>query len=123
MFSAGLFIKTHLVFLTDIFRRKTSPLIPADIESLKNGQSALNAALNTTYENILQLEQLEQMIFTKYPELINDKSFTKNLSTLKNRLNKNYNKLIKKQETIEKYIKKTNKHIKILKKEKKKDDK
>ena len=115
-FTIGLFVNNHFNFLNAIFKRKVVKYEPIDLTEIKNGYDALEQAIDKNYENIVYLDYLENEAITKYPNLQNDKEFTKIIEKLRNRLNKNYDKLLKKQKMINKYIKKVNKKNKVLKK-------
>ena len=118
-FTIGLFVNNHFNFLHHIFRRKTKHYTTIDLSALRNGQDALNNALNLTAENIMYLEYLEQETLQKYPDLALDDEYLKYINKLKNSLNKNYQKLQKKHTVLSKYYKKANKHIKVLKRDEK----
>lgn len=113
-FTAGLFIKTEFMFLTDIFNRQKSNYIPPDFSELYNGQDALNSAINITYENLVYLEYLKNRALNNHPELINDYEFITYITNLENSLNKRYEKLLRKNKVISKIIKKSNKQVKKL---------
>ena len=74
-FTIGLFVNNHFNFLHHIFRRKTKHYTTIDLSALRNGQDALNNALNLTAENIMYLEYLEQETLQKYPDLALDDEY------------------------------------------------
>ena len=113
-FTVGLIINNHFNFINAFFKRKINRYEPADLSQIKIGEDALNSALNTTYTNLVELEYIEQEAISKYPELQNDPNFINRINTLKSQLDKNYKKLMKKKETMEKYRKKTKSQIKVL---------
>lgn len=114
-FTAGLIVDNHFNFVNAFFNRKYSKYEPADLEQIKQGQDALNGALDVTYKNLVELEYLEQRALGRYPELSNDPRFINQVTRLKSNLNNKYNKLMKRNKVMEKYRMKTKKHIKILK--------
>lgn len=113
-FTVGLIINNHFNFINAFFKRKINRYEPADLSQIKIGEDALNSALNATYTNLVTLEYIEQEAIYKYPELQNDPRFINRINTLKSQLDKNYKKLMKKKETMEKYRKKTKSQIKVL---------
>ena len=120
-FTVGLVVDNHFNFINAFFNRKMNKYEPVDLSQIKKGQDALNGALDITYKNIVELEYLEQRAINKYPELIYDPRFISQVTKLKTQLNSKYNKLMKKNKTMEKYYGKTKKHIKILKPEQQKN--
>ena len=114
-FTAGLIVDNHFNFVNAFFNRKYSKYDPADLEQIKQGQDALNGALDVTYKNLVELEYLEQRALGRYPELATDPRFINQVTRLKSNLNNKYNKLMRKNKVMEKYRMKTKKHIKILK--------
>ena len=71
-FTVGLVIDNHFNFVNAFFNRKLNRYEPADLEQIKQGQDALNGALDITYKNLVELEYLEQRALAKYPELAYD---------------------------------------------------
>ena len=68
-------------------------------------------------EYSVKIEKLQYITYNalnKYPELAYDKKFIKYTTKLNNNLEKNYLKLTKKRNIINKYYSKTNKQIKKL---------
>ncbi len=115
-FTAGLIAKTEFMFLTDLFRRKTSEYEPIELTAIKNGKDALYGALNVTRENILYLESLEETALTKYPELSFDSEYLQYINSLKASLTRTQNKLSRKIDTLDKYIRKTTRKVRKLEK-------
>lgn len=116
-FTVGLVIDNHFNFVNAFFNRKFNRYEPADLSQIKQGQDALNGALDITYKNLVELEYLEQRALSRYPELSYDPRFINQVTRLRTNLNKKYNNLMNKNKTLEKYRLKTKKHKKILKKE------
>lgn len=113
-FTAGLIVDNHFNFINAFFRRKINKYEPADLEAIKKGQDALNGALDITYKNIIELDYLEQQALSRYPELAYDPRYVSQITSLRSNLTKKYNKLMKKNETMEKYRLKTQKQVKKL---------
>ncbi len=113
-FTAGLIARTELMFLGDLFKRKTSEYEPVELTALKNGRDALNGALDITRDNIIYLDSLEKTTLAKYPELSSDSEYIQYIISLRNTLAKNQNKLARKRDAIDKFISKTESKAKKL---------
>ena len=113
-FTVGMIVDNHFNFINAFFRRKINRYEPADLESIKKGQDALNSALDITFKNLAELDYLEQQALSRYPELAYDPRYVSQVTSLRTNLTKKYNKLMKKNQTMEKYKLKTQKHIKKL---------
>ena len=116
-FTVGLIIDNHFNFVNAFFNRKLNRYEPADLEQIRQGQDALNGALDITYKNLVELEYLEQRALTRYPELAYDPKFINETTRLRTNLNRRYNNLMRKNKVMEKYRMKSKKHRKILKPE------
>ena len=119
-FTVGLIVDNHFNFINNFFNRKIERYEPADLEAIKRGQDALNGALDQTYKNIVELDYLEQRALARYPELAYDPRYVSQVTSLRTNLTKKYNKLMKKNQTMEKLRLKTKKQTKILKQKKQK---
>ena len=113
-FTVGMIVDNHFNFINAFFRRRINSYQPADLESIKKGQDALNGALDVTYKNLVELDYLEQQALSRYPELAYDPRYVSQVTSLRSNLTKKYNKLMKKNETMEKYKLKTQKQVKKL---------
>lgn len=119
-FTVGLFVNRRLGFIGNIFRRHTPDYQEEELNNLVTGKDALNGALNTMRENIDYLNVLEEQAMQRYPELARDHEYLTYLNSLKHRLNANYNRLTRRQNTIDRLIYRTKKNIKVLKRKKNK---
>lgn len=119
-FTVGLFVNRRLGFIGNIFRRHTPDYQEEELNNLVSGKDALNGALNTMRENIDYLNVLEEQAMQRYPELARDHEYLAYLNSLKHRLNANYNRLTRRQNTIDRLIYRTKKNIKVLKRKKNK---
>lgn len=113
-FTIGLIIDNHFNFINAFFRRKMNRYEPADLEQIKQGEDALNSALNVTFQNQVQLEYIISEALAKYPELANDPRFTNKVTKLRFQLENSYNKMMGKKNIMEKYHRKTKSQIKVL---------
>lgn len=116
-FTLGLIVDNHFNFINAFWRRKMNKYEPADLSRIRQGQDALNGALDITFKNIIELDQLEQDAISRYPELANDPRFISQVTNLRIKLNNNYNKLMHKNKVMETYYNKTRRQAKILKKD------
>lgn len=117
-FTAGLIIDNHFNFINAFFKRKMNKFQPPNLSALRQGKDALDKAIDQTYDNIEKLQYITYDALNRYPELSYDKKFNKYVNKLNNNLQKNYEKLVKKREIIDKYYNKTNKQVKKLQKKK-----
>lgn len=122
-FTVGLIIDNHFNFVNAFFKRRINRYEPADLSQIKRGQDALNGALDITYKNLVELDYLEQQALDRYPELAYDPEFIKQVTRLRTNLNQKYNKLMKKNKTMEKYYMKSKYQAKVLKKDLKPEQK
>ena len=117
-FTTGLIIDNHFNFINAFFKRKMNKFQLPNLSALRQGKDALDKAIDQTYDNIEKLQYITYDALNRYPELSYDKKFNKYISKLNNNLQKNYEKLVKKREIIDKYYNKTNKQVKKLQKKK-----
>ena len=116
-FTVGLLIDNHFNFINSFFNRKLNKYEPADLNQIKKGQDALDGALDITYKNLIELDYLEEKALSRYPELAYDPEFINQITNLRSKLSHNYNKLMRKNKTMEKYYIRTKQQKKILKKD------
>lgn len=119
-FTVGLFVNRNLGFIGDVFRRHTREKQEEELNNLVTGKDALNGAINTMRENIDYLNVLEEQAMMRYPELIKDSEYLHYINSLKHKLNANYQRLTRRQNTIDKLIVRSKKNIKVLKRKKNK---
>ena len=119
-FTVGLFVNRNLGFIGDVFRRHTREKQEEELNNLITGKDALNGAINTMRENIDYLNVLEEQAMMRYPELIRDSEYLHYINSLKHKLNANYQRLTRRQNTIDKLIVRGKKNIKVLKRKKNK---
>lgn len=121
MFTAGILVNNHFNFLHGILRHRTANIEVPDLNGLMRGKDALENAINMTYENIEYLRFLEQEALNKYPDLMFDSQYMLYINCLKEKLMTNYQKLMQKQNHIDKHIYRTKFHLRRLKKTKQKE--
>ena len=119
-FTIGLFVNRNLGFIGNVFRRQNINSQEADLDNLVQGKDALNGALDMMRENLDYLDVLEQQALSRYPELAKDSEYLLYLRSLRHKLTANYNRLNRRQFTIDRLIYKTRKNVKVLKRKKKK---
>ena len=86
------------------------------MEKIKKGQDALDNALDLAYKDMIELDYIEEQALSRYPELKDDEAYQESISRIRNNLNKQYNKLMKKQTTMEKLMNKGKRQKKVLEK-------
>lgn len=120
MFTTGVFVKASLLGMHSTLAHKeiTSEV---DLNGIQKGRDALERSLDQLVDNINHLDYVAQRSLSKHPELAKDKEYMSHISTLRDRMTKNYDKLIRKQHTIDKHLYKTKKNVKVLKKDLEKD--
>ena len=121
--SGALLVNSNLRFIDGILRRQTAALEEPDLTNIVQGQDALNAAINQQYENIDYLNHLETAMLAKHPEMLQDQSVLQELNSIRTKLNKDYNKLNKRQETLTSILRRQRKNQKKLIWQRKKDNK
>ena len=99
-FTAGLFLHNHLSFLRNLMWRTPRNYDKIDLSSLHKGKDALKKSQNMIAQNIVLFSQIEQDIFSKYPELKEDEEFLSEIDTIKVKLYTDYYKLKRKEEKM-----------------------
>lgn len=102
-FTTGIFINKHFNLLNSILKHQTIEYQDPVLDHIKKGSDALDEALKLTTTNISYLNNLEQDILRKYPELSLDQEYLSYINNLKYSLMKNEEKMLKKKKMIEKY--------------------
>ncbi len=103
-FTMGLFISNHFSFVKRLLFHETKEYQEIDLSYLKQGSDALEHAILKNKQNVIALQQLEQDIYLKYPELKEDEEFLKYMEDLKIDLYLNEQKLRNKQKKTVKYL-------------------
>lgn len=99
-FGLGVIVSKHLDFIQTLLTHQPKEYQPMNLEEIKTGKEALEYAIFKTEENINQLFYLEQEMFQKCPELVEDEEFIKQINRLKLNLYKSEKKLRKKEEKL-----------------------
>lgn len=99
-FGLGVIVSKHLNFIQSLLSHQFKEYQPINLEEIKTGKEALEYAIFKNEENINQLLYLEQEILQKYPELVEDEEFIKQINRLKLNLYKKDKKLRKKEEKL-----------------------
>lgn len=115
-FTIGLIVDNHLGLTNAWLNRKAKRYQPFDADRVKKGQDALDNALDLAYKDLIELDYIEEQALSKYPELKDDPSYQASISRIRNNLNNQYNKLMKKQTTMEKLMSKGKRQKKVLEK-------
>lgn len=105
-FTAGLFLHNHLSFLRNLMWRTPRNYDKIDLSSLHKGKDALKKSQNMIAQNIVLFSQIEQDIFSKYPELKEDEEFLNEIDAIKVKLYTDYYKLKRKEEKMARNLEK-----------------
>lgn len=116
-FTVGSLVNYNLRLIDSLIHHKSINNEP-QLPELKKGKDALYEAINSTNENIIYLNNLEQEIIMMHPDLSEDNEYLLYIRSLKDRLNKTEEKLRIKQEVLDKYCHKNLRYKKILRKTK-----
>lgn len=116
-FTVGSLVNYNLRLIDSLIHHKSINKEP-QLPELKKGKDALYEAINSTNENIIYLNNLEQEILMMHPDLSEDNEYLLYIRSLKDRLNKTEEKLRIKQEVLDKYCHKNLRYKKILRKTK-----
>ena len=116
LFTIGLVVDNHLGFAHAFLNRKRNRYQPVDLEGIRKGSDALDSAIDLAYKDLVQLDYIEEQALSKHPELADDPAFQASITRVRNNLTNQFNKLQKKQQTMEKYMEKGFKQRKTLKK-------
>lgn len=105
-FTTGLFLHNHLSFLRNLLWRTPRNYAKIDLSSLHRGKDALKKSQEIIVQNILTFSQIEQDIFSKYPELKDDEEFLSQIDAIKVKLYTDYFKVKRKKEKMAKNLEK-----------------
>lgn len=106
-FISGLFIFRTFNFMKNLLLGFPDEYEPIDLSYIQKGSDALVESINLTEKNMNSFQELKKMTLIKYPELIEDDDFIKDIDKLENNLKKNYEKLIKHEQLVNKYFDKS----------------
>lgn len=113
-FTIGLIVDNHLSLTHAWLNRRTNKYQPVNLDEIKKGQDALNGAIDLAYKDLVELDYIEEQAYSRYPELAKDPAYQASITRMRNNLNNQYNKLMKKQNTMEKYLNKGKRQRKVL---------
>lgn len=106
-FVGGLFLFQSFLFIKRWLFKSSTPIEIPDLSTIKKGSDALKESITITEKNIVSFEELKRATLEKYPELKNDEEFIHNINKLENKLQKNYEKLLKQEKVVDKYFAKS----------------
>ena len=106
-FVAGLFLFRSFGFIRNLVFGFPDNYEPLDLSYIQKGSDALIESINLTEKNIASFQNLKQETFLKYPELMADEDFLKDIKKLEENLKKNYEKLVKQEKLVNKYFDKS----------------
>lgn len=113
-YSINTMIENNLKSINNLLKRNDNDIPNPDFSSLRTGRDALNQSLDMTVNNIYMLDYLQEETLSRHPELQFDYEYLSYIDSLRNKLNKNYKKLMRKQKLIDTRLFKNKKNIKRL---------
>ena len=78
-----------------------------DLSYLQKGHYALQESIGITVKNLSTLEEIKRTTLIKYPELGEDEEFLSYINKIEEKLEKNYQNLLKKDKVVNKYFNKS----------------
>lgn len=127
-FTTGIFLHNHLGIINSLYERKDARFKPVNISPLMKASEALNNSISLTEDNLIKVKDIKNKYVERYPELKYDEDFNKSINKVENKLKSNYEKMVNKENRLNRVKKrstKINKNIKrkiLVKEPKKKDD-
>lgn len=106
-FVSGLFLFRTFGFIKNIIFGFPDTYEPLDLSYIQKGSDALIESINLTEKNRASFQHLKQAILLKYPELMRDEAFMNDINKLEENLKKNYEKLLKQEQLVNKYFDKS----------------
>lgn len=106
-FVSGLFLFRTFGFMKNLILGFPDTYEPVDLSYIQKGSDALVESITLTEQNIHSFHNLKQTTLLKYPELIDDELFMKDLNKLEIQLKKNYEKLLEQEKLVNKYFDKS----------------
>jgi len=106
-FVSGLFLFRTFGFMKNLILGFPDTYEPIDLSYIQKGSDALVESITLTEQNIHSFHNLKQTTLLKYPELIDDELFMKDLNKLEIQLKKNYEKLLEQEKLVNKYFDKS----------------
>lgn len=106
-FVSGLFLFRTFGFMKNLILGFPDTYEPIDLSYIQKGSDALVESITLTEQNIHSFHNLKQTALLKYPELIDDELFMKDLNKLEIQLKKNYEKLLEQEKLVNKYFDKS----------------
>lgn len=106
-FVSGLFLFRTFGFIKNIIFGFPDTYEPLDLSYIQKGSDALIESINLTEKNRASFQHLKQATLLKYPELMRDEAFMNDINKLEENLKKNYEKLLKQEQLVNKYFDKS----------------
>lgn len=128
-FTTGIFLHNHLGIINSLYERKDARFKPVNISPLMKASEALNNSISLTEDNLIKVKDIKNKYVERYPELKYDEDFNKSINKVESKLKSNYEKMVNKENRLNRVKKrstKINKNIKrkvLVKDPKKKEEK
>lgn len=106
-FISGLFLFRTFGFVKKIVLGFPDSYEPMDLSYIQKGSEALKESISLTEKNKKIFEETKQITLIKYPELLEDEDFMKDINNLEEKLKKHYEKLMKQDALVNKYFDKS----------------
>ena len=104
MFTGGVFLHNSFHFMKSLLGGPRKDVYPLDLTAIKTGMDALNSYGDYLRINQSSFYKLKEEISLKYPHLMNDEEFVKEINKIEKILNAKEQKYLKDKEKLNKYF-------------------
>lgn len=104
LFTGGVFLHNSFHFMKSLLGGPRKDVYPLDLTAIKTGMDALNSYGDYLRINQSSFYKLKEEISLKYPHLMNDEEFVKEINKIEKILNAKEQKYLKDKEKLNKYF-------------------
>ena len=104
LFTGGVFLHNSFHFMKSLLGGPRKDVYPLDLTTIKTGMDALNSYGDYLRINQSSFYKLKEEISLKYPHLMNDEEFVKEITKIEKILNAKEQKYLKDKEKLNKYF-------------------
>ena len=104
LFTGGVFLHNSFHFMKSLLGGPRKDVYPLDLTAIKTGMDALNSYGDYLRINQSSFYKLKEEISLKYPHLMNDEEFVKEITKIEKILNAKEQKYLKDKEKLNKYF-------------------
>lgn len=104
LFTGGVFLHNSFHFMKSLLGGPRKDVYPLDLTAIKTGMDALNSYGDYLKINQNSFYKLKEEISLKYPHLMNDEEFVKEITKIEKILNAKEQKYLKDKEKLNKYF-------------------